>query len=181
MIGRRALLAVAILAQLSTSPAPAQTTQAPDRWAPVRFLLGTWEGTSDGQPGAGTVRRQYRLVLRDQFIEARNTSTYLPQAKNPKGEVHEDVGYISYDRTRRRLMFRQFHVEGFVNHYVQDAESPSGNVVFTSEAIENVPAGWQARETYVVHGPDEFEEIFELAEAGKPYAVYSRARLKRVR
>ena len=38
-----------------------------------------------------------------------------------------------------------------------------------------------ARETYVVHGPDEFEEIFELAEAGSPFELYSRARLKRVR
>jgi hypothetical protein len=30
---------------------------------------------------------------------------------------------------------------------------------FTSEAIENIPAGWRARETYVEHGPDEVEKI----------------------
>ena len=51
------------------------------------------------------MRRRYQLALRDQFIEARNTSTYLPQPKNPKGEVHEDVGFISYDRARKRLVF----------------------------------------------------------------------------
>ena len=39
--------------------------------------------------------------------------------------------------------------------------------------FENIPAGWRARETYVVHGPDEFEEIFELAEAGSPFELYS--------
>ena len=31
------------------------------------------------------------------------------------------------------------------------------------------------------HGPDEFEEVFELSETGKPFELYSRARLKRVR
>ena len=40
-----------------------------------------------------------------------------------------------------------------------------------TESIENIPAGWRARETYVTHGPDEFEEIFELAEPGKPFVV----------
>lgn len=57
----------------------------------------------------------------------------------------------------------------------------SGVVVFTTEAIENIPAGWRARETYLVHGPDEFEEIFELAQGEKPFEMYSLARLKRVK
>jgi hypothetical protein len=46
--------------------------------------------------------------------------------------------------------------------------------------MENTPSGWRARERYVVPGPDEFEEIFELAQAGKPFDVYSRTRLKRI-
>jgi hypothetical protein len=78
-------------------------------------------------------------------------------------------------------VFRQFHVEGFVSTYVEDADSTPTRIVFTTEAIENIPAGWRARETYVVHGPDEIEEVFELAEAGKPFEVYSRTRLKRVK
>jgi hypothetical protein len=103
------------------------------------------------------------------------------QEKNPKGEVHEDDGFISFDRTRKKLVLRQFHVEGFVNQYVEDGDSSSTRLVFTTESIENIPAGWRARETYVVHSPDEFEEIFELAESGKPFELYSRARLTRVR
>ena len=51
-------------------------------------------------------------------------------------------------------MLRQFHTEGFVNQYVEDTTSPSTRVVFNTEAIENIPAGWRARETYVLHGPD---------------------------
>ena len=53
--------------------------------------------------------------------------------------------------------------------------------MFASEAIENIPAGFRARETYLVHGPDEFEEVFEMAEPGKPGEVYSRSRFRRVK
>jgi hypothetical protein len=59
--------------------------------------------------------------------------------------------------------------------------SSSGTVVFETEALENVPAGWKARETYEVVSPDEFVETFELASGAGPYEVYSKARFKRVR
>lgn len=152
-----------------------------DNLAPIAPLLGRWTGTSEGQPGNGTVERDYERVLRSRFIRARNRSTYPPQEKNPKGEIHEDEGVFSFDRARKRIVFRQFHVEGFVNTYLQDLDAKPGTVSFTTESIENIPAGWRARETYVFHGPDEVEEIFELAEAGKPFAVYSRTLLKRVK
>lgn len=174
------LLTVEASATADTVAQEAPARVAPvDRWAPLRFLLGTWEGTTAGQPGNGTVRREYRLVLRDRFIEVRNTSTYPPQEKNPKGEVHEDIGYISYDRARKAFVFRQFHAEGFVNTYVSgpDVTLP---VVFLSEGIENIPAGWRARETYRMNG-DELLELFELAEPVKEFATYSEARLKRSR
>ena len=64
-----------------------------------------------------------------------------------------------------------------MNQYVEDATP----LVFVTEAIENIPAGWRARETYVVHGPDAFEEVFELAEPGQAFAIYSRSRLTRAR
>ena len=178
---RRSIALGLFLLTAATATSGQGTVQPADRWSAVRFLIGSWEGVSEGRPGNGTVRRQYQLVLRDQFIEARNTSTYPPQDKNPKGELHEDVGMMSVDRGRKRLIFRQFHVEGFVIQYVQDETPAQGALSFTSEAIDNIPAGWRARESYVRHGPDEFEEIFELAAAGKPFEVYSRTRLKRVK
>jgi hypothetical protein len=173
------LVAVAVAGVLAASSQVQQTTTDP--FAPIGFLIGQWEGTSDGQPGKGTVRREYERVLNGRFVRVRNRSEYPIQEKNPKGEVHEDEGLFSFDRARKRLVFRQFHVEGFVNQYVQDGESSPNRLVFTSESIENIPAGWRSRETYVVHGPDEFEEVFELAQGDKPFEVYSRARLKRVK
>jgi len=168
-------------AESPRAPDPATTTK-PDRWAPLRGLLGAWEGTSHGQPGDGTLRREYRLVLGDRFIEVRNRSVYPPQEKNPKGEVHEDVGYLSVDRARKVFVLRQFHVEGFVNTYTAPASvAPPEPIVFVTEAIENIPPGWRARETYRFPGPDELVELFELAEPGKEFTTYSEARLRRVR
>lgn len=177
----RHILASAVLVLAAMVPGSSQPAAPVDPFAPVAFLVGRWEGTSEGQPGKGTLRREYDRVLGGRFVRVRNRSEYPVQAQNPKGEVHEDEGYLSFDRARKRLVLRQFHVEGFVNQYVQDEASPPGRVVFTSEAIENIPAGWRARETYVVQGPDAFEEIFELAEAGEAFKIYSRAQLRRVK
>lgn len=160
---------------------PARQLAPADPFAPVAFMIGRWEGTSEGQPGKGTLRRECVRVLNGRFIRVHNRSEYPAQEKNPKGEVHEDEGYISFDGARKKLVLRQFHIEGFVNQYVQDDGASASRISFTTEAIENIPAGWRARETYVVHSPDEFEEIFELAESGKPFEVYSKARLRRVK
>ena len=166
-----------VVAQVAA--ASAQTDGTPDRLALLAPLVGKWAGTAEGEPGAGTVEREYERVLGGRFIELRNRSHYPPQARNPKGERHEDRGMFSADGARKAIVFRQFHVEGFVNQYVLDPASAPGRLVFTTEAIENIPAGWRARETYVIGG-DRLEEIFELAEPGKDFAVYSRSQLKRV-
>ena len=179
-----AVAALSLAASINTSGEPVQSRKSPanptDTWAPLRFLVGIWEGTSSGQPGNGTVRREYRLVLRDRFIEGRSTSSYPPQEKNPKGEVHEDIAYISYDRSTKAFKMRQFHVEGFVTEY---AATPNGapEIVFSSESLENIPKGWRARETWRITGDDDFVELFELAEPGKDFTVYSETRLTRRR
>lgn len=174
-------LSVSLACLFFVADGRAQQSTVTDPFEPIAFMIGRWEGTSEGQPGKATVRREYARVLKGRFVRVRNRSEYPVQDKNPKGEIHEDEGFFSFDRARKRLVLRQFHVEGFVNQYVQDTESSPQKFAFTTESIENIPAGWRARETYVVHGPDEFEEVFELAEAGKPFELYSRARLKRVR
>lgn len=152
----------------------------PDPWAPVRFMIGRWEGTTQGEPGTGTVVRTYEFVLGNRFIQERNVSTYAPQEKNQKGEVHEHWSFLSHDRSRKVLVLRQFHTEGFVNQYSYPTTNAAATrVVFESEAFENLPSGWRARETYEVLGPDEFTETFQLAEPGKEFQTYSRNHFRR--
>jgi hypothetical protein len=148
-------------------------------WAPVQFMVGEWEGESDGRPGKGSVSRTYRFVLGDKFLQEQNVSSYPPQPRNEKGEVHEHWSFFSFDRTRGTLVLRQFHQEGFVNQYSLVPGNSTGKVVFESEALENVPAGWKARETYEVVSPDEFVETFELAMGSGAYETYSRTRFRR--
>ena len=163
------------------SSAMGQATAPGDALAPLAPFVGRWSGTTEGQPGKGTVEREYERVLGSRFIQVRNRSTYPPQEKNPKGETHEDIGLFSFDSARKRIVLRQFHVEGFVNQYVMDPNSKADRLVLTTEAIENIPSGWRARETYVLTGSDQVEEIFELAEPGKEFELYSRNRLVRKR
>jgi len=87
---RRALLLFVAIAGLLQMPATLEGAQGPaqnaDVWRPIRFMLGTWDTTSSGQPGSGTGTREYRLILDDRFIESRTRVTYPPQEKNPKGD-----------------------------------------------------------------------------------------------
>ncbi len=151
----------------------AQNNVRQDVWEPFKYFVGKWEGTGKGQPGVSKTQREYRFVLNDKFLQVQNKSVYEPQPKNPKGEVHEDWGLMGFDKGRKKFVFRQFHVEGFVNQYVMSSSSPDGKaIVFTTESIENIPTGFRARETYKILGPDEFVEIFEIAEPGKDFELY---------
>jgi hypothetical protein len=174
------VLAVVPLLLVATASATRSAAQTPDAFARISVLIGRWQGAQEGKPGIGTATREYSRALGDRFIRVVNRSEYPAQDKNAKGEVHHDEGFISFDRARKLLVLRQFHGEGFVNQYVEDAGSTPTRISFTSESIENIPAGWRARETYTFFGADEFEEIFELAEPGKPFTLYSRGRFKRL-
>jgi hypothetical protein len=79
-----------------------------DPLQPLAFLIGRWEGSSEGQPGTGIVKREYTRILNDRFIRAQNQSVYPPQERNPKGENHEDLGVFSFDKSRSRMVFRPF-------------------------------------------------------------------------
>lgn len=181
---RHIMLAGVGVCAASFAPALAAYAATPTLGANLKAFdrfLGTWRGEGEGQPGKSAVERTYEATLGGQFILVRNKSTYAPQEKNPKGEVHDDVGYMSFDKSRKRLVLRQFNVEGFVNHYVAATAAIEGDaLVMNSESIENIPAGWRARESYKFIGSDGFEEIFELAEPGKEFEIYSHNRLKRV-
>ena len=173
---------VAALVLVAIPMVQAQTVPAPGGLDRLKPLIGRWEGTTDGQPGTGTVTREYAFVLNSRLIRVVNRSEYPAQQKNPKGEIHQDEGFFSFDRGRKRLVLRQFHVESFVVQYLEDIETGTPDkIIFASESIENIPAGYRAKETYLIHTADDIEEVFELAAAGKPFEVYSRTRLKRIK
>ena len=180
------LVAVALNLALVMSNVAAGQQSAPnksdkvDPFNPVRQIIGNWEGDSQGKPGVGKMEREYVFVLKDRFVRVSNKAVYPPQEKNPKGETHEDLGFIGYDRAQKKLIFRQFHVEGFVVQYSLESISDDGrSFVFSSTAIENIPQGWRARESYRFLSNDEFVETFALAGPGKEFETYSETRFRR--
>lgn len=176
----RKITLISITLVLAASTFLAQSKNTTDVWHPMKYFLGQWEGTGTGKPGTSKVRRDYQFVLNGKFLQVQNQSEYAPQAANPKGESHEDWGLISFDKARKQFVLRQFHVEGFVSQYVTTSISADAKtIVFTSESIENIPAGYRARETYKIVSDDEFTETFELAGTGKEFEVYAENRLRR--
>ena len=151
-------------------------------WRPFNFFIGVWQGTGWGKPGISRVERKYELVLNEKFIFVQSKSVYEPRQNHPNGEVHEDWGFLSYDRARETFVFRQFHGEGFVNHYLLDQTSEEDQVIsFVTEGIENIPPGWQAKESYRILNPDEFVETFQFAAPNRNFETYAENHLHRVR
>ena len=113
--------------------------------------------------------------MNGRFLHARNTSTYAPQEKNPKGERHEDWGMYSCDKSRKKLVLRQFHIEGFVNQYVVDRVSDDGReIVFVTRPSKHprrVPGPGDYKSP-----SDSFQETFEIFRAGKEFEGTPRAR-----
>lgn len=128
------------------------------------------------------MERTFAFVLRDRFVQVSNKAVYPPQKKNPQGETHEDLGFFGYDRALKKLTYRQFHVEGFVIHYLLESISEDGGTfTFTSTSIENISPGWVARETYRFVSNDEFIETFALAAPLRGFETYSETRFRRKR
>jgi hypothetical protein len=83
--------------------------------ASFKHFIGRWTGTGEGVDGKGTYEGSYKFVLNKIYIQMKKRTVYAPTKENPKGYIHEDFGTISYDEMRKTFVFRQFHIEGFVN------------------------------------------------------------------
>lgn len=164
---------------LLTSVATAQDAKK-DVWAPLRPLVGQWEGTGEGNSGKSRLTTEFRFVIGAKYLESKTKAVFDPQEANPKGETHEDWGIISYDRSRKKFVFRQFHVEGFVNQYLLESQSEDGKtMVFVTEKVENGPPGLGARLTYTLLGDDELRVLFELKWPGKEFETCNENHLRR--
>ncbi|MBS4027828.1 MAG: FABP family protein [Ignavibacteriales bacterium] len=158
----------------------AQSTKHDSIWLPLKPFVGEWIGDGGGEPGIGKYNRSYQFILNKNFIEIKSQTKYKPTDKHPEGELHEDIGYFSYDKGLKKFKLRQFHAEGFVNEFVLDSISDDNRtIVFQTVAIENIPKGWKAKETYRIISENEIEETFELAEPNKDFEVYSKVKLVR--
>jgi hypothetical protein len=152
-----------------------------DPWAPLRVFDGRWEGSVTGKPGKQLSSREYHFVSDGTFLWQHDHSVYEATSPDATPKVREDFGYFSYDKFLKKIVWRQFHSEGFVNEYRFESVSADGkSFEFVTVRIENLPPGWRAKKSYRVISADEIEETFSLAPPDKEFDTYTAAQLKRV-
>jgi hypothetical protein len=133
-------------------------------------LVGDWRGHSKGVFGTADVSRRAEFVLRGRFLRVSTTSI-------SEQEVHEDIGFFSYDAARDVVVLREFHNEGYVNRYIAVADE-DGRLVFESEHIEN-PYDPTLRARLVIQPGESLIESLELATGDKPFVACVELRLRR--
>jgi len=151
----------------------AQTEEKGDIWEPFKYFVGSWKGHETGKAGIGKGERTYEFIMKGKYLHCRNKSVFEPQEKNPKGEVHENWDFFSYDKIRKTFVLREFHIETFVNQYTLDSLSvDKKTIIFVTESIENLPPGFRARVSFFIKNENEFSEKFEIAAPEKEFELY---------
>jgi hypothetical protein len=152
------------------------------QWKALEYFTGTWRGNTTGKAGEGKGEREYRFIMKGTYLMVSNLTHFPPQEKNPEGEVHEDVSYFSRDKGRKKIMLRQFNIEGFINRFVLDSLSADGKTWrFQTEASENAPPGMIARLIYSIQDKNHFTERFELGFPGREFSCFMTNTWERVR
>ena len=146
---------------------------APDAWTPVRHLVGTWESKASGAMPA--LKWAFDFPPGGQRLELHGSPIL-----GPPGGAAEEMGIITRDPVRGKMVWRQFTASGQVNEYLLDKADPE-RLVFSTEKAESLPPGARARLTLGRDGPDELVAVFEQAEPGKDFAVTGEARFVRQR
>nr|WP_321409604.1 hypothetical protein [uncultured Carboxylicivirga sp.] len=171
---RKAILILGLFLSLGISFA--QTNQ----FEKINFIIGDWSGTGSGfGNNKSKIESTFQLVMGGQYIEVKNESIFEPTEKNPDGEHHIDKGFISFDKSRNAIVFRQFNNEGFFNQYVlNDSISDAHTLVFETEYIENFVPNGKAKWTIRKINENEIETIFDVS-FGKDYTCFGTNKLLR--
>jgi hypothetical protein len=148
---------------------------------PLNFVIGTWQGTGSGFGNATSkISSEFNVMMGGKYIEIKNDSKFEPTDKKPEGENHIDWGMVSYDKSRKKIIYRQFNIEGYINQYVlNDSLTNDSKLVFETETIENFISGGKARWTVKKKSDNEIETIFDVSFPGKEFACYGTNILKR--
>ena len=174
-MNRRIFVFIILLASLAVAQPEAKT----DELAVLKFLEGKW---IDEKPGVSKVVQDYEFIMNGKYLSMKTRAVFEPSEKNPKSEVHEDFGIFSYDQSRKTLVFRQFHIEGFVIYYaLEKKDQNEKELTFVSEQIENAPPGTKTKEIFKFVGEDKVEQSFHVAWPNREFACYSLNNLTRIK
>jgi len=137
------------------------------------FLMGKWSGNGVGSGNEKSIiHSEFKSIINGTYIEIINDSKFTPTDKNPDGEHHIDKGIISFVKSRKLHVLRQFNIEGYVNQYIlNDSLSNDSTLVFETEIIENFVPGGKTRWVLEKNSDIEIKTTFEVSFPGKEYIV----------
>jgi hypothetical protein len=139
-------------------------------------MIGDWSGYGSGFGNEkSSIQSSFQFIISEKYIEVKNESRFEPTEKNPEGEYHIDKGFISYDKDRNIIVFRQFNIEGYINQYtLNDSLSNDSLIVFETEVIENFIPGRNAKWTIKQVSENQIETIFDVSFPNKGYTCFGR-------
>jgi len=179
MAQKLAAILVPVFVLLSTAAMAQDQGDGKDQWASVRVLEGVWEGNGAGFGQTSTVTHTWRFVLDGNFLQL-STKSVTDAAEDGDGEIHEDVGYVSWSEGDETLRFRQFLSEGFVNSFtIQEAAHPEVGLNFEPVSTDGM-ATFAVRMTLRFSGEDAYEMIMEMGTKGKELQACQSMELERV-
>ena len=136
------------------------------------------EPEQDSENDTSIITASYNFVMNRKYIEVKHESHFKPTEKKPKGDHHINNGFMSFDKIRNKIIYRQFNNEGFINQYIlNDTLSNESILIFETETIENFMSGGKARFTIKKISKTELETIFDVSFPNKEYSCFGTNKL----
>ena len=156
----------------AAAPAPAPA------WHPFQelgFLLGSWSGSAESGPRVGGRVARFTPEFSGNYVVHRGST--LLTGDDGREETIEEVGYIAYDREKRRYVAWYFFSTGISGTF--DVElSPEGARLVSRELL-NTEAGTKARMTFLRKADGDLALSMDLAPAGKDFVTFLASSLKK--
>ena len=132
-------------------------------WSAWSFLLGEWEGTGSGAPGAAKGSFTFALDLQDTILVRRNHNE-IPGVDKVPGIVHDDL-LVCYRDPAGKTRADYYDNEGHVIRYAVTTGADGRSWVFVSDVEPGQPG---FRLTYSRKDDGTLGIRFEVAPPGHP-------------
>jgi hypothetical protein len=162
----------------TAAPAPAPTAAAAPAWRPFQelaYLVGSWSGSAESGPRVGGRVARFTPEFSGNYLVHRG-STILT-ADDGKEETIEEVGYLAYDREKRRYVAWYFFSTGISATF--DVEVSAEGARLVSRELLNAEAGTKARMLFLRKGEAELSLSMDLAPSGKDFVPFLSSSLRK--
>ncbi len=170
-------LITVLLALVTAMPQPTSQQQG-DAWAAYRFLIGTWTGEGQGQPGDTTGTATFQLDL-DNRILVRTSRVAVPASGQRPASTHQDLMVVFRSAPGQPVRAIYWDNEDHTIEYDATVSPDGKTVTFVSKASASAP---RFRLVYTQIDASHVDVKFEMAPPGSPdaFKVYTRGVTRKV-